>query len=501
MENITSSKLNIWKLLNAHNILDYDQKQVPDSLRFRDVFFHVMDNKARNKAIYADMGNAMVMQSFPVLEHGLKLVPAAVNQTQLDTIDMAETIEPVPVAVNQARINTTDTAETIEPAPVAADQAQRNTTDTAETMAPAPAVVAQARLDTISTIEAIEPVPVVVNQAWMDTTDTAETIAPAPAVATQAQMNTISTIETIESVPVAVNQARMNTTDTAETIAPAPAVVTQARLDTISTVETIEPMPVMANQPRPDSINATGTTQPVPVTINQPQMNTINTTKTTDPVPITMNQPQLNTVGTISIDHDMKVMDKIKEGIERILFRNNNTTDISMGMGNEQTGTSFNTHNEPLMEEVSFATAWQNHPDLAKEIIDKLIQEININFKDEVTQMHIQLKPEYLGELDIMFSMKEEGLATTFWVQNTQIKELIESNLGMLRNVLGTLGIGINLINVFIKDENSWDKQKRTDLLSFGPRSLKEKKRQINIDITNIPIVWKRDAGVIDFVA
>jgi len=320
-------------------------------------------------------------------------------------------------------------------------------------------------------------------------------------VVTQARLDTISTVETIESVPAAATQAQLNTTNTAGTMTPAPVVVTQARLDTISTVETIEPMPVMANQPRPDSINATGTTQPVPVTINQPQMNTINTTKTTDPVPITMNQPQLNTVGTISIDHDMKVMDKIKEGIERILFRNNNTTDISMGMGNEQTGTSFNTHNEPLMEEVSFATAWQNHPDLAKEIIDKLIQEININFKDEVTQMHIQLKPEYLGELDIMFSMKEEGLATTFWVQNTQIKELIESNLGMLRNVLGTLGIGINLINVFIKDENSWDKQKRTDLLSFGPRSLKEKKRQINIDITNIPIVWKRDAGVIDFVA
>ncbi|PJB30261.1 hypothetical protein CO110_01475, partial [Candidatus Desantisbacteria bacterium CG_4_9_14_3_um_filter_40_11] len=175
MENITSSKLNIWKLLNAHNILDYDQKQVPDSLRFRDVFFHVMDNKARNKAIYADMGNAMVMQSFPVLEHGLKLVPAAVNQTQLDTIDMAETIEPVPVAVNQARINTTDTAETIEPAPV---------------------VVTQARIDMSSTVEAIEPVSTAVNQVRMNTTDTAETIAPAPAVVTQARLDTINTVET-----------------------------------------------------------------------------------------------------------------------------------------------------------------------------------------------------------------------------------------------------------------------------------------------------------------
>ncbi|MBI4753780.1 flagellar hook-length control protein FliK, partial [Candidatus Desantisbacteria bacterium] len=312
------------------------------------------------------------------------------------------------------------------------------------------------------------------------TTDTAGTMTPAPAVVTQARLDTIST---------------------AEAIAPVPTAVAQARINTIDTTETIEPMPVMANQSRPDLIDADRTTRSMPTAMNQPPLNTINTAKTTDHVPTTINQPQLNTVGTISIDHDMNAMDKIKEEIERILFRDNNTTDINMGMENEQAGTSFNTHNEPLMGKTSPTTIWQNHSDSAKEIIDKLIQEIRINLKDEVTQMHIQLKPEYLGELDIMFSMEEKGLATTFWVQNTQIKELIESNLGMLRNTLGTLGMGINLINVFVKNENSWDRQKREDSLSFNPRSLKEKKRQINIDIANIPIGWRRDAGVIDFVA
>ncbi|PKM79204.1 MAG: hypothetical protein CVU88_07000 [Firmicutes bacterium HGW-Firmicutes-13] len=335
----------------------------------------------------------------------------------------------------------------------------------------------------------------------MDTIDTAEAIKPIPTVVAQARMDTIDTSGTIAPAPITVTQAPLNTIDTAKAIEPMSTVANQPQLDTIDITETIEPMPTVANQSQPDSIDIAGTVQPVPVTINQPQLNTINTAKPTEPMPITMNQSQLNTVGTTIIDHDMKVMDKIKEGIERILFRDNNTTDINMGMENEQAGTSFNTHNEPLMEGTSTTTAWQNHSDSAKEIINKLIQEIRINFKDEVTQMHIQLKPEYLGELDIMFSMEEKGLVTTFWVQSTQIKELIESNLGMLSNTMGSLGIGINLINVFIKDENSWDKQKRADSLSFGSRSLKEKKRQINIDISNIPMEWKMDTGVIDFVA
>ncbi|MFH1898312.1 MAG: flagellar hook-length control protein FliK, partial [Candidatus Desantisbacteria bacterium] len=357
-----------------------------------------------------------------------------------------------------------------------------------------------ARTNTIDTVEVIEPVPVAMTQAQPNIVDTTEAIKPMPAVVIQARMNTIDTAEVIEPLPAVMTQAQPSTIDTAEAIEPMPAVVTQVLPNTIDMAEAIEPAPVAINQPD-YRLPITDYQLSVPVAINQPQLNTINTVKTTEFVPITMNQPQLNTVGTTIIDHDMKVMDKIKEGIERILFRNNNATNINMGMGNEQAGTSFNTHNEPLMEETSTPTAWQNHSDTAKEIINKLIQEIRINLKDEVTQMHIQLKPEYLGELDIMFSMKEGGLDTTFWVQSTQIKELIESNLGMLRNTLGALGMGMNLINVFVKDENSWDKQKREESLSFGPRSLKEKKRQINIDIANIPMSWRMDAGVIDFVA
>ncbi|MEK7274215.1 MAG: flagellar hook-length control protein FliK, partial [Candidatus Desantisbacteria bacterium] len=233
----------------------------------------------------------------------------------------------------------------------------------------------------------------------------------------------------------------------------------------------------------------------MPVVVNQTQQDTIKTTVFVDAGFTAKKQSRLDTIDSSSMNQEMEIMNKIKEGIERILFKDGDSTDLNMNMKNEQSGTFFNTHEEHLIKETS--VPWQNLSDSAKEIINRLVAEIKINLKDEITQMHIQLKPEHLGKLEFILSMEEETLTATFLVQDAYVKELIGSNLEILRNALEMSKINVGLINVFVRDEHLGNRQKREDVLSPISRVLKEKKQQINID--NISRLGMRDT--INFVA
>ncbi|MFH1963656.1 MAG: flagellar hook-length control protein FliK [bacterium] len=521
MESVFSPKLNIWKLFDLYDMSNRNQGQLPkvrpflNNVCFKNVLIQVMNKvamKQSSDSLYQWVDVIEQVSAMSVNEKGQRhnamathtLVPIAVNQTQLKPIDTVVVgtghqgcypLVPVRVAANQAQMDVIPIA-TVDDGrgrPLCLPDSQPDMIDPAVIVDALPAVVVQAQPDVIDPSVVADVLPAAVTQAQSDVIDPAVVADVLPVVVTQAQPNVINPSVVVDVLPAAVTQAQPDVIDPSVVADVMPVVAAQAQPNVIDPSVVVDALPAAVTQAQLDVIDPAVVVNVLPTVAAQAQPNVIPTPAVVV-TPAVITQAQLNKIDPVSIDQGIEIMNKIKEGIERILLKNNN---INMGMGNEQTNTPFNAHNEPLRKETFIASPWQNPSDLAKEVINKLVQEIKINLKDEITQMHIQLKPEHLGKLEFILSMEKEKLTATFLVQDDHVKELIKSNLEILRSALELSGINIGLINVFVRDEHLKNKQKREDLLSFGFRGLKEKKQQTNIDA--ISRSWMR--GTIELVA
>ncbi len=84
------------------------------------------------------------------------------------------------------------------------------------------------------------------------------------------------------------------------------------------------------------------------------------------------------------------------------------------------------------------------------DIIDQIVKNVNITKTDTESNIKIQLKPDFLGNLEINIKSVNGSLTANILTDNEKVKHQIEMNLNILNNQLESKGIKIDSFNVSI---------------------------------------------------
>lgn len=109
-------------------------------------------------------------------------------------------------------------------------------------------------------------------------------------------------------------------------------------------------------------------------------------------------------------------------------------------------------------------------PQNVQEVFDQLIQFSKITVQEGKSQVEIQLKPEYLGKVQLQLTLEEGILTAKFLVENQAVGRMLESNLTDLRQSLQEQGLKFEQVQVevgtggFAQEQEKEFKQSR----SFG---------------------------------
>jgi len=93
-----------------------------------------------------------------------------------------------------------------------------------------------------------------------------------------------------------------------------------------------------------------------------------------------------------------------------------------------------------------------NTTDVINQIIDKFKAGI---VKENVSQIKINLKPEYLGDVSLKIVSENGIVSAQFTAENQKIKEIIEANFNELKNMLDEQGVQVSELSVSVGNENS----------------------------------------------
>ncbi|MCD6320197.1 MAG: flagellar hook-length control protein FliK [Candidatus Desulfofervidaceae bacterium] len=133
-------------------------------------------------------------------------------------------------------------------------------------------------------------------------------------------------------------------------------------------------------------------------------------------------------------------------------------------------------------------------------VIDQITKKIEVQLKEGKHEVTIQLKPEILGELKIKVGMEDGTLKIHFIAANHVTKELIESDLHILRQVLGGHGVQVSEFSVALGDHPSAhtpDEKKRGN--PFLKKELKE--REVAVKPVSEKKITFGSKGEVDFWA
>lgn len=89
-----------------------------------------------------------------------------------------------------------------------------------------------------------------------------------------------------------------------------------------------------------------------------------------------------------------------------------------------------------------------------KEIIEQMVEKISLIQSKKVSELTLDLKPDYLGKMTIKLAMEEGVLTARFLTDNPQVKNLLESNLSTLRQQLESQGIKVEKTEVNVQLNN-----------------------------------------------
>lgn len=85
-------------------------------------------------------------------------------------------------------------------------------------------------------------------------------------------------------------------------------------------------------------------------------------------------------------------------------------------------------------------------------LFDAMVDKIQMSTQSDVTEMQIQLKPEFLGKVSIQLSLGADGLQVRIKAEDMNVKSLIASQLSVLSETLSDKGIKINQLEVVYTD-------------------------------------------------
>ncbi|HHY90640.1 MAG TPA: flagellar hook-length control protein FliK [Clostridiales bacterium] len=103
-------------------------------------------------------------------------------------------------------------------------------------------------------------------------------------------------------------------------------------------------------------------------------------------------------------------------------------------------------------------------------ILNQVMEQAQIFLKEKGAEMHLQLQPDHLGKLVMKIAVEKGSVIANIVVENQAVKEVLESNLILLKNALNEKGFGIQGFHVSVGQDSSTDKY---------PNPMKSRKKNI----------------------
>jgi flagellar hook-length control protein FliK len=88
-------------------------------------------------------------------------------------------------------------------------------------------------------------------------------------------------------------------------------------------------------------------------------------------------------------------------------------------------------------------------PETARNVIDQVVKEAALQVRGESSEMRIRLVPASLGEVTLSVRMEGGQMQAQIDVSSAAVKAALESNIGQLRDALGSRGIDVQRLDVY----------------------------------------------------
>lgn len=93
----------------------------------------------------------------------------------------------------------------------------------------------------------------------------------------------------------------------------------------------------------------------------------------------------------------------------------------------------------------------QKEPVDAKDLIQQIVKKAEVMLKSDISEMKMQLKPEFLGKMLIKVTIEEGAVVTRIITENQHVKQVLEANLNSLRQNLEANGMKVEKTEVSVQ--------------------------------------------------
>jgi hypothetical protein len=89
-------------------------------------------------------------------------------------------------------------------------------------------------------------------------------------------------------------------------------------------------------------------------------------------------------------------------------------------------------------------------------VVEQIVQRAAIALSNGVQEFQIQLKPDFLGALDIRVSVDNGVAVVRMAAESAATRQLIEANIGQLRQAFGTGEVRVEHVPHFASSDHAW---------------------------------------------
>lgn len=90
-----------------------------------------------------------------------------------------------------------------------------------------------------------------------------------------------------------------------------------------------------------------------------------------------------------------------------------------------------------------------------QQLFQQLVQKARVMVKEGLSELQIQLKPEYLGRLNLHLAVENGLITARFMAESLQVKQIIESSLNQLKQSLGEQGLQVDRLEVSVGGDST----------------------------------------------
>jgi len=130
--------------------------------------------------------------------------------------------------------------------------------------------------------------------------------------------------------------------------------------------------------------------------------------------------------------------------------------------------------------EIQKAASSMPQPIKSAEVINQLVETAKVIIGQDKSEMIIQLKPDHLGKLELKVVTEQGIVAAKFIAESQKVKEIIETNMQLLKDSLQKQGISIDSVSVQVGHDKQSEYQQQNSFQSKNNGSSNKFKQGTN---------------------